>query len=271
MPDVDPGLAADLALLAATAREAGALALGFFRRDPTVWHKSGGSPVSEADLAVDRLTRTRLTAARPGYGWLSEETADGPDRLGKARVFVVDPIDGTRAFLRGEDDWAVSLAVVEAGRPVVAALMQPTNGRLMTAMVGAGAYCEGMRLAVSTQATLADARLGAPHKYLERHEIRSGRFAERRIVPSLALRFARVAEGALDVAYGTGNAHDWDLAAADLLVHEAGGRLSIPSGEPITYNRPGPSHPPLVAATPGLFEDARRLLGRLIGEGREDG
>jgi len=271
LPDVDPSHAADLALLAAVAREAGELALGFFRRDPTVWHKSGGSPVSEADLAVDELTRSRLATARPGYGWLSEETADGPERLDRARVFVVDPIDGTRAFLRGEDEWAVSLAIVEAGRPIVAALLQPTNGRLMTAMRGAGAYCEGRPLAVSDQASLTEARLGAPHKYLERREVLAAPFAERRTVPSLALRMARVAEGRLDVAYGTSNAHDWDLAAADLLVHEAGGRLTVPSGEPLTYNRPGPSHPPLVAAAPGVFEEARLLLGRLIGAGHGDG
>lgn len=265
MPDVDGPHAADLALLADTAREAGDVALRYFRRDPKVWHKEGGSPVSEADLAVDRLITERLTAARPDYGHLSEETADGPDRLGRARVFVVDPIDGTRAFLRGEEEWTVSLAVVEAGRPIVAALAQPTTGRVMTATLGGGAHRDGVRLVVSDRAELAGARLGAPYKYLERREILDAAFAERSAVPSLALRIARVAEGRLDVAYGTGNAHDWDLAAADLLVHEAGGRFTVPSGEPLQYNRPTLRHPPLVAATPALFEEARRLLERLSG------
>lgn len=263
MPDADASLAADLALLAETARAAGEVALGFFRRDPTVWQKDGGSPVSEADLAVDRLVADRLTTARPDYGLISEEVADGPDRLTRTRVFVVDPIDGTRAFLRGEAEWTISLAIVEAGRPIVAALLQPTTGRLMTATAGGGAHADGVALRVSGRDALAGARLGAPYKYLERGEVLAAAFAERRAVPSLALRIAEVADARLDVAYGTGNAHDWDLAAADLLVHEAGGRFAVPSGEPLQYNRQNLSHPPLVAATPALFEQARRLLERL--------
>ena len=261
--DLDP--AEDLPLLEAAARAAGAVALSHFRRDPTVWHKQGGSPVSEADLAADRVIAEHLRAARPDYGWLSEETADGPERLDKARVFVVDPIDGTRAFLRGEVDWAVSVAVVEAGRPIAAALFQPATGWLATAARGAGAHSAGRRLAVSDRSTLVGARLAAPQKYLERREIRDLDLAERRTVPSLALRIAGVADGRFEVAYGTGNAHDWDLAAADLLVHEAGGRFTVPSGEPVAYNRPVPRHPALVAAIPGLHEEARRLLLAITG------
>jgi len=265
LPGADATHSADLDLLAATARAAGDVALSYFRRDPTVWHKSGGSPVSEADLAVDRLLAERLCGARPAYGWLSEETADGPERLERRRVFVVDPIDGTRAFLRGEEEWTVSLAIVEAGRPIVAALLQPSTGRLMTATAGGGATCDGAPLRVSGREAIAGSRLGAPYKYLERREVLDAAFAERRAVPSLALRIAEVAVGRLDVAYGTGNAHDWDLAAADLLVHEAGGRFTVASGEPLRYNRSDPRHPALIAATPGLFEEARRLLGRLAG------
>lgn len=265
MPGVEPELAADLALLAEAAEAAGAVAMRFFRRDPTVWHKHGGSPVSEADLAVDQLLKERLTAARPDYGWLSEESVDGPERLTRERVFVVDPIDGTRAFLRGEDEWAVSIAVVAAGRPIVAALLQPPTGKLMTAASGSGAHCAGNRLLVSDRTSLVGARLGAPYKYLERREITEMDFAQRRAVPSLALRIAQVADDRLDVAYGTSNAHDWDLAAADLLVHEAGGRFTIPSGEPLLYNKVEPRHEALVAATPGVYDAARSLLARLIG------
>lgn len=265
MPGVEPELAEDLALIAAAALAAGEEAMRWFRHDPSVWQKSGGSPVSEADLAVDRLLADRLTAARPGYGWLSEETADGPERLGKSRVFVVDPIDGTRAFLRGEIEWTVSIAVVEAGRPIVAALHQPATGKLMTASSGGGAHCAGNRLMVSDRTRLAGARLGAPYKYLERREIAEQNFAQKRAVPSLALRIALVADDRLDVAYGTGNAHDWDLAAADLLVHEAGGRFTNPSGAPLLYNKVEPRHEALVAATPGVYDAARSLLARLIG------
>ncbi len=263
MPDAEPDRAGDLALLEAAAREAGAIAMRYFRQDPEVWHKQGGSPVSEADIAVDRRLGEMLRAARPDYGWLSEESVDDPARLARTRVFVVDPIDGTRAYLRGEEDWAVSLAVVEGGRPVVAALLQPSTGRLMTAMAGRGAHLDGRPMRVGHPGTLAGARLGAPSKYLERREVREIGFAARRTVPSLALRIAGVADGSLDVAYGTGNAHDWDLAAADLLVHEAGGRFCNRRGEAPQYNGPVPRHPALVAATPDLFDDALALLERL--------
>jgi len=263
LPDAEPDRAEDLALLEAAALEAGAIAMRYFRRDPEVWHKQGGSPVSEADIAVDRRLGEMLRTARPDYGWLSEESVDDPTRLARTRVFVVDPIDGTRAYLRGEEDWAVSLAVVENGRPVVAALLQPSTGRLMTAVAGRGAHLEGRRMRVEGRTSLAGARLGAPSKYLERREVREIGFAARRTVPSLALRIAAVADGSLDVAYGTGNAHDWDLAAADLLVHEAGGRFCNRRGEAPQYNSPVPRHPALVAATPDLFDDALALLERL--------
>ncbi|TBW34984.1 3'(2'),5'-bisphosphate nucleotidase CysQ [Siculibacillus lacustris] len=270
MPDADRGIAdadtdADLALLAGAAREAGEIALGFFRRDPTVWTKSGGSPVSEADLAVDRHLVEVLRTARPDYGWLSEETADGPERLDRRRVFVVDPIDGTRAFLRGSDIWAVSIAVVEDGRPIVAMLHAPALGTTWAARIGRGAWCDGRRLAVIDRSELAGARVAGPRRYLDAPALIAAGFAAHDVVPSLAVRIARVADGALDVAYATRNAHDWDLAAADLLVQEAGGRFTVPSGEPLRYNRAVPHHPPLVAAVPGLHDAARILLARLEG------
>jgi len=253
----------DVALLATVAREAGAIALAFFRRDPEHWTKAGGSPVSEADLAADRHLKERLRAARPDYGWLSEETADGPERLERARIFVVDPIDGTRAFLRGEESWAVSVAVVEAGRPVAGALFQPATDTLWTAAAGRGAQREGTPLRVVDRRGARGARLSGPRKYLENKSLIAVGWELLPVVPSLALRLAHVADGRVDVAYATGNAHDWDLAAADLLVQEAGGRFTSPSGEPIRYNRTVPRHPPLVAAVPGLHDEACRLLAQL--------
>lgn len=270
MPDGDPrigmttaDLAADVALLATVAREGGAIAMGWFHADPQVWEKSGGSPVSEADYAVDRHLRSRLEGARPGYGWLSEESADGPDRLATTRQFVVDPIDGTRAFLRGDPQWAVSIAVVEAGRPIAAALYQPAADTLWLATAGGGATRDGTPLHIVDRTAMAGARIAGPRRYLDHTALKATGFAPRAAVPSLALRIAHVADGRLDVAYGTGNAHDWDLAAADLLVQEAGGRFTIPSGETLHYNRTVPRHPPLVAAVPGLYEAARVLLARL--------
>lgn len=271
MPDVDRHwstfageLADDVALLTLAAQEAGEIAMRWFRRDPQVWHKDGGSPVSEADLAVDRHLKERLTAARPDYGWLSEETADGPERLDRIRVFVVDPIDGTRAFVGGDEGWTVSLAVVEAGRPIVAALMQPATGLLWQAASGGGVRRNGELVGASDRTDLAGARVSGPPKLLDRTVMKEAGFASRQVVPSLALRIAHVADGRLDIAYGSGNAHDWDLAAADLLVQEAGGRLSVPSGEILAYNRAVPRHPALVAAAPGLFDAARALLARVV-------
>jgi myo-inositol-1(or 4)-monophosphatase len=270
LPDVDPHwsttadeLAADVALLTEAAREAGEIAMRWFRRDPRVWHKSGGSPVSEADLAVDHHLKSRLIAARPDYGWLSEETADGPERLERTRVFVVDPIDGTRAFVAGDEGWTVSLAVVEAGRPIAAALIQPATGALWQAASGGGVRRNGDLVVATERTDLVGARVSGPPKFLDHAAMRAAGFATREVVPSLALRIAHVADGRLDVAYGSGNAHDWDLAAADLLVQEAGGRLAVPSGEALAYNRAVPRHPALVAAAPGLFEAARALLARL--------
>ena len=129
----------DLDLLVTAAREAGDLALRFFGRDPQSWAKGLTSIVSEADFAVDRLLADRLTPARPDYGWLSEETADSPDRLARRRIFVVDPIDGTRAFLSGRAEWCISLAIVEDGRPIAAALYAPVIGALFRAIAGGGA------------------------------------------------------------------------------------------------------------------------------------
>src|SRR5688500_11312021 len=154
--------AADLALLKQAALEAGQLASTFFRRSPQSWAKAGGSPVTEADMAVDAFLRTTLLAARPGYGWLSEETADDPARRARDTIFVVDPIDGTRGFIEGDDRWCVSLAVVRAGRPVAAALYAPVRDEFFTAIIGEGAWLRERRLSVSRQAGLSGARIAGP-------------------------------------------------------------------------------------------------------------
>src|SRR5690606_34519579 len=123
-----------------------------FGRDPEVWMKAGVSPVSEADYAVDAFLKETLRRARPAYGWLSEETVDTPERLAAARTFVVDPIDGTRAFLAREDVWCVSIAVVERGRPTVGVLDAPARKEVFAARAGAGAVLNGRRIAVRPNA-----------------------------------------------------------------------------------------------------------------------
>ena len=136
-------LATDHALLLDAVREAGALALKYFRTDVESWDKSPDNPVSEADLAVDKLLRDKLMTARPGYGWLSEETADTPDRRTKSHVWIVDPIDGTRAFLRGTPQFAVSAALVVDEHPVSGAVFNPAQGEMFEAKKGGGARLNG--------------------------------------------------------------------------------------------------------------------------------
>jgi myo-inositol-1(or 4)-monophosphatase len=233
--------------LAAAVREGGALALQTFRGQIKSWIKDKTSPVSEADLAVDALLRERLTAIRD-VGWLSEETEDDPARLTETEVWVVDPIDGTRAYLAGLADWAVSVALVHAGRPAVAALYAPVTDELFLSIAGHGATLNGAPIQTSPGAYLAGAKFSGAKRRLESLAAFEPRIETTPRIPSLALRLARVATGAIDGTFAAPNSHDWDLAAADLLVHEAGGVLTTLTGQSLIYNHPNPVHGALVAA-----------------------
>ena len=241
------GLLRDRDRLAAAVREAGAVALKFFRGPLKSWTKGeGDSPVTEADIASNDLLHQRLMAA--GDGWLSEESENDPARLNARRVWVVDPIDGTRAFIAGREDWSVSVALVVGGRPVVAALYAPATEELFLATEGGGATRNDAPIRASAGGSLDGARVGGPKRALERlAQTGTGIVAMPR-VHSLALRLARVAHGELDAAMAGGNGHDWDLAAADLLVHEAGGTMTALDGQLLIYNRPDPVHSVLIAA-----------------------
>jgi myo-inositol-1(or 4)-monophosphatase len=252
----------DLELLVAAAREAAELALSFFGRDPRSWAKGATSVVSEADFAVDRLLVDRLRPARPDYGWLSEESADSPDRLARQRVFVVDPIDGTRAFLSGRQEWCISLAVVEAGRPIAAALLAPVLGRLFRTHASGGADMNGSPLTIGCGPRgLTGARLAGPRRFARPVAEAAGiHLNVVRFVPSLAYRLALVACGEIDVAISGPNAHDWDIAAADLLVHEAGGAFTDLDGKAPRYNLAEITHPVLVAAAAAIAVEAIELI-----------
>ena len=248
--------------VAAAVREAGALALKSFRSPIKSWFKHGNSPVSEVDIAVDALLRERLAVTGLACGWLSEETEDDPARLSADHVWIVDPIDGTRGFLAGLPDWTISVALAAAGRPILAALFAPATDELFLGAAGGGATHNGVRISVTEGHSLAGARVAGPDRRL-------GRLAPFDIVPlpkvhSLALRIARVAQGTLDLALAGPNSHDWDLAAADLLVHEAGGALTTLGGETLVYNRPVPTHGALFAAG----HARRETLSALMREGR---
>jgi myo-inositol-1(or 4)-monophosphatase len=220
------------------------------------------SPVTAADIAADNLLRERL--ANPNIAWLSEESADDPARLAARLVWIVDPIDGTRAYLGGLSDWAVSAALVADGRPVAACLYAPALDEFFAATAGSGATRNGAPIAASGGTEVAGARIAGPRKLIERLETFAPNFAVMPRVHSLALRLTRVAEGVFDAAIAGGNSHDWDLAAADLLVHEAGGTLTPVGGGTVTYNRPVPRHGMLVAAG----RDRHAALIKLLGDGR---
>lgn len=258
MPGVD--LESDAALVGEAARNAGAIALGYFKRDPRVWTKGNNSPVSEADIAVDTFLRERLGAARPDFGWLSEETDDTGDRLRRDRVFIVDPIDGTRAFIDGGRDWTVSIAVVAAGRPVVAALYAPIHEELFVASAGSGATLNGAELSAGTRADLAGARIAGPRSILRHSALKSAGIESAGFIPSLAYRLALVGTGRLDAAVARPRAHDWDIAAADLIVSEAGGMLTDTSARPVRYNTEDLRHPALVASSAHLHTRLTRLV-----------
>ena len=247
--------------LADAVRDAGALALSMFGTPVRTWTKGQGSPVSAADIAVDELLRARLGALAPDIAWLSEESDDDPARTTARRVWVVDPIDGTRAFLAGRTDWSVSAALVADGRPVAGAIFAPVERSFYFAVAGNGASLNGAPIAASGGESLDGARVAGPKSTLDRLTALGPRIEAVPRVHSIALRFARVAQGALDAAFSGGASHDWDLAAADLLVHEAGGALTTLAGQQLAYNRAQPMHGPLLAAGSARHAKLLALVG----------
>jgi myo-inositol-1(or 4)-monophosphatase len=227
-------------------REAGQIALKYFRGPIKSWTKGHDSPVSEADIAVDEFLRARLS--REGFGWLSEESQDDRARLASERLFIVDPIDGTRSYLAGREDWSIVAAVVDKGRPVVAAVYAPVDDELYLAASGEGATRNGSRIATTAGSALAGARIAGPKQMLERLTTIDPETIHEPKIHSLALRMTRVAEGRIDAAFASINAYDWDLAAADLLVHEAGGAMTNFAGESLVYNLHDPVHGAILAA-----------------------
>ena len=250
------------AQLNAAVRDAGSLALSMFGKPIKQWTKGpSSSPVCEADIAVDALLRQRLAGGSNAFAWLSEETADDAARLTARYGWVVDPIDGTRAYIAGQPDWAISAALIEQGRPIAACLYAPALDEFFAARAGAGSTLNGGAIAATPGADLHGLRVAGPQKFLERLSAILPPFAKVPRGHSLALRLVRVAQGLCDAAFAGGKSHDWDLAAADLLVHEAGGALTPLAGGAIAYNRPVPRHGMLIAAGRDRHAAAIGLLG----------
>lgn len=253
-----------LDLLEDLTREAGEIALNFYRRDPEVWTKGDDSPVSEADLAVDSFLKKTLLANHPGFGWISEESASGPDRISEGPIFVIDPIDGTRAFVAGQPNWAISVGVISEARPVAAVLYCPVLDELYRAEKGEGAEMNGEAITVIDTKSPHGAKAAGPKGLLNDKEFFDLSLDVQPYNPSLAYRLALVADGRLGLSVSKGNAHDWDLAAADLLVNEAGGRLSGTDGKDLQYNEGTLAHPALVCAPAGYHGDLCDRLAAIL-------
>ena len=244
----DGNLARDAALLADAVREAGALALSLFRTDLKNWTKGASSPVSEADIAVNDLLESRLRSATPDYGWLSEESADDETRLARHLVWVVDPIDGTRGYLAGREDWCVSVALVAEQLPLLGCVFAPASDEFFFAARGQGTMRNDLPVYATAGAELDFSRIAGPKPLVQQLSRQSDEIILHPRIGSLALRLCRVAQGGLDAAFAGGQSRDWDLAAANLIVQEANGNMTTLSGDTISYNRRDVTHGVLVAA-----------------------
>lgn len=261
MPDPAAAGEGDLALAVHATRTAGELALRHFHAKSEWWDKSPGNPVGIADLECDAYLRDRLLGARPDDGWLSEETVDTTHRLDRRRVWIVDSIDGTRDFIRGRDGWAVSVALAEDGVVTVAALAAPVRGQLFVAARGRGAHCNGVRLRVSGLQSLDGVRLPIDPPSLDAAFWPSpwpGTAVEK--PNSLALRTAKVAANEADAWLEGRSVAEWDIAAAALILTEAGGAITDKAGRPLAFNQPDPAIHGIAAATPALHAE---VLARL--------
>jgi myo-inositol-1(or 4)-monophosphatase len=247
----------DLELIRSAALEAGALALALREGKLKIWAKSGGSPVTDADLKVDALLKDRLTKARPDYGWLSEETADDPARLGKRRVFVVDPIDGTVAYMKQRPWFSVSIAVVEDGRPVAGVVHAPAVVETYEATADGPALVNGVPIRPSATARLEGCNLLGDRNVMVPPAWPRMQVENRN---SVAYRVCLVAAGAFDAAVALTSKCDWDLSAAELIAERAGALVTDAQGRSFTYNLPDVRKPSLVCAPASLH---RLILERI--------
>lgn len=239
--------AEDRELLRTSAVTAGIIAAGYFRRDLKTWTKDGASPVSEADIVLDNYLHDALTAARPDYGWLSEESVDDQARLQHRRVFIVDPIDGTRGFIRGDDSWTVTLAVVEDGVPIAGVVYAPARDEMYDAALGLGARFNGqplVRLRHPGRTAPVIPAPGAVHQELQAAGLD---YTRGPFFPSLAYQLVQVATGRLDAGVARRGARDWDIAGAACILKEMGLGFEDVCIGALRFNRPEIRHGALAA------------------------
>ncbi|MGR3637148.1 MAG: 3'(2'),5'-bisphosphate nucleotidase CysQ [Shimia sp.] len=234
--------ARDLQLLLDAAQEAGRIAMRFTGPKAETWHKpDGAGPVTEADLAVNDMLETTLRSERPDYGWLSEESSDGPERQSAERVFIIDPIDGTRSFIDGASTWAHSLAIAERGQVTAAVVFLPMLDKIYAAALGSGATLNKKPITATDQKQMVDASVLAArpvmHSDFWRDKAPVFALGYR---PSLAYRLALVAQGRFDAMLTLRPTWEWDIAAGDLILREAGAAVSDRMAQPLVFNKPDP-------------------------------
>ena len=251
-----PDRGAELALLVDAAEAAGRIAMGHFRNGVETWEKPGEGPVTEADMAIDRMLHRELRGARPDYGWLSEESKSDDDRAAREMVFIVDPIDGTRAFIAGDEGWGVALAVSEGGKVVAAVMHLPARNETFAAVLGAGATMNGDPIRASARDALDGATALATKSQL-RGEMWPGGVppVERHYRSSLAWRLCLIGQGSFDLMVTLRDAYEWDIAAGSLIATEAGAIVTDGAGAALNFNR-HPERAPGVVAAPGALHKA---------------
>ena len=264
-----PLLESDTALLLDVAQEAGEIAKGYFRSNPKIWDKGDNAgPVTEADLAVNEMFFRRLQSARPDYGWLSEETEDNVERLNTKRQFILDPIDGTRAFISGSKNWAHSLAIVEDGSPIAAVVLMPVAGKTYHASKGTGAFLNGDPIQVSKVNAVEQADVLTAKANLKPELWHHGQRPDFKVSfrSSLAYRMSLAAQGRFDAMISLHPTWEWDIAAGSLIVTEAGGIVCDKFGKDLCFNNENPQLSGVIAGG-AIVPTLRNALSSLVSEG----
>jgi myo-inositol-1(or 4)-monophosphatase len=253
------GLERELALAKKAARAAGEILRRYWQRGGfRIGSKGHDNPVTEADLEADRALKTLLHDPFPEYGWLSEETADSRDRLGRRRVWIVDPLDGTKEFIKGIPEFAVAIALVENGKPVLGVTYNPIRREMFWAARGTGCHLNTRRVRVTQTAKLSEARVLASRSETGRGEWREFRgMLKARATGSVAYKLALVAAGKADATFTRSPKSEWDIASGAALISEAGGIITDIHGKPLRFNQ-------LRVKLEGLIADNGRLHRALM-------
>ncbi len=229
----------DLSIAKTAAIEAGGIILNYYKADYEIKDKGYHNPVTTADNAADTRLKEILMVARPNYGWLSEETVDSPERLTKDRVWIVDPLDGTKEFIEGVPHFVVSVALVENGNPIVGVLYNPVTAETFTAAKGEGAELNGEKIQCATKDNVgnmvilnsrSETRRGLWAPY-------DGTFGELRAIGSVAYKLGLTAAGNADIFASLRPKNEWDICAGNCIINEAGGKLIDLKGNRVVFNR----------------------------------